>query len=294
MHLPLNALRAFEAAARHLSFTRAADELSVSQAAVSQQVRNLEDRLGVALFRRLPRGLALTAEGKALLPGVAAAFDGLGRELQRFQGGHHEEILSVGVVGSYLVRWLLPSLPAFRKACPWIDLRLFGHNNRVDLAGEGLDMAVRFGDGAWHGVEAQEVLAAPLAPLAAPQLARTVERPADLLDQPLLRSYRDDEWPRWFEQAGVETPVLTGPVLDTTVALADAAAQGLGVALLPIRLFRREIDAGLLVQPFAATVLTGRYWLTRLKSRAETPAMEALADWLATIRDTSADGSQRR
>jgi len=284
MHLPLNALRAFEAAARHLSFTRAADELSVSQAAVSQQVRNLEDRLGVLLFRRLPRGLALTAEGQALLPGIALAFDGLARELQRFQGGQHEEVLSVGVVGSYLVRCLLPALPAFREVHPWIDLRLFGHNNRVDLAGEGLDMAVRFGDGAWHGLEAREVLAAPLAPLASPARAELLKQPADLLAHPLLRSYRDDEWPRWFEQVGLDAPVLTGAVLDTTLALADAAAQGLGVALLPARLFSRELAQGTLVQPFRPTVLTGRYWLTRLKTRTETPAMEVFAEWLATLR----------
>lgn len=280
MHLPLNALRAFEASARHLSFTRAANELSVSQAAVSQQVRNLEERLGVALFRRLPRGLALTDEGLALLPTVADAFERLGRGLERFRHAPDADVLTVGCVSSLLVRWLMPRLPAFQREHPWIDLRLFGNNNRVDLAGEGLDVAVRFGQGAWHGVHALPLFQAPLSPLCAPALAARLREPPQLARETLLRSYRADEWPAWFERCGVPPPLLRGPVLDSSLALADAALQGVGVALLPSALFGRELQQGSLVRPFEAEILTGRYWLTRLQSRRESPAMQAFAAWL--------------
>jgi LysR family transcriptional regulator of beta-lactamase len=175
--LPLNALRAFEASARHLSFTRAAIELCVTQAAVSHQVKGLEARLGAALFRRLPRGLALTDEGLALLPSVRDSFDRLGDTLARFEGGRVLEVLSVGVVGTFAVGWLLPRLPAFREAHPFVDLRLFTNNNRTDLAGEGLDCAVRFGDGAWHGTEAAPLFEAPMSPLCSPGDGRAAGRP---------------------------------------------------------------------------------------------------------------------
>src|ERR1700744_3068883 len=140
--LPLNALRAFEASARHLSFTRAGLELGVTQAAVSHQVKGLEARLGAALFRRLPRGLALTDEGQSLLPVLDESFARMGQALDRFVAGHVREVLTVGVVGTFAVGWLLPRLGAFREAEPFVDLRIATHNNRVDLAGEGLDCAI--------------------------------------------------------------------------------------------------------------------------------------------------------
>ena len=152
--LPLNALRAFEATARTLSFTRAGLELRVTQAAVSQQVKILEDRLGAQLFRRLPRGVALTDEGQLLLPSIVDAFRRLTETLNRFEDNRYQDVISVGVVGTFASGWLLPRLGAFRKAHPTIDLRLFTNNNRVDIAGEGLDYAIRFGDGLWHGTEA--------------------------------------------------------------------------------------------------------------------------------------------
>ena len=138
-HLPLNALRAFEAAARHLSFTRAAIELCVTQAAVSHQVKLLEERIGVALFRRLPRGLMITEEGTALLPTLKESFDRMAEMLERFEGGHMREVLALGAVGTFAVGWLLPRLPAFRERHPFIDVRISPNNNRVDIAAEGLD-----------------------------------------------------------------------------------------------------------------------------------------------------------
>ncbi len=150
-HLPLNALRAFEASARHLSFTRAAIELCVTQAAVSHQVKSLEERLGVALFKRLPRGLMLTHEGESLLPVLCDSFDRIAGLLERFEGGHYRDVLTVGAVGTFTVGWLLPRLEDFQARHPFIDLRLSTHNNRVDIAAEGLDYAIRFGGGAAPG-----------------------------------------------------------------------------------------------------------------------------------------------
>ena len=280
--LPLNALRAFEAAARHSSFTRAAIELCVSQAAVSHQVSGLEERLGIVLFRRLPRGLALTDEGAALVPVLSEAFDRIGAMLDRFVDGRYHEVLTVGVVGTFATGWLLPRLSDFTAANPTIDLRLLTNNNRVDLAGEGLDFAIRFGDGAWHGIEAVPLIHAPLTLLCAPALAQHLTRPSDLAGETLLRSYRQDEWPRWFETAGAVCPTIRGPVFDSSPVMASAAAAGAGVALLPATMFENEIAAKRLMRPFTDEIDAGRYWLVRLRSRTETPAMRAFRLWLVS------------
>jgi len=280
-NLPLDALRAFEASARHLSFTRAGLELFVSQAAISHRIKGLEQRLGVTLFRRLPRGLALTDEGAALLPVVAEAFDRIGDTLERFADGRVREVLTIGVVGTFAAGWLLPRLPDFAARHPEVDLRLLTNNNRVDLAGEGLDMAIRFGAGAWHGVEAVPLIDAPLTPLCAPALARRLAAPADLARETLLRSYRQDEWPRWFAAAGAPAPRIRGPIFDSSPTMAAAAAAGAGVALLPPAMFARELAQGQLIRPFDTMLDGGAYWLTRLHSRPETPAMAAFRAWLA-------------
>jgi LysR family transcriptional regulator, regulator of gene expression of beta-lactamase len=155
------------------------------------------------------------------------------------------------------------------------------HNNRVDLAGEGLDCAIRFGGGAWHGTEAEPLLDTPLSPVCAPSLATRLRTPSDLLRLPLLRSFRNDEWARWFEAAGIQAPpVLRGPMLDSSLALSIAASRGAGAALLPVRLFEAELAERRLVQPFAVEVGVGRYWLTRLQSRPASPAMQAFRAWL--------------
>ena len=280
MQLPLNALRAFEVSARHLSFTRAALELHVTQTAVSQHVKNLEDRIGAQLFRRLPRGLALTDEGAALLPVLAQSFGRIASVLGQFREGRAREALTIGVVGTFAVGWLMPRLQDFQQLHPFVDLRLFTHNNRVDLAGEGLDYAIRFGDGAWHGTEAEPLMAAPLSPVCAPAWADRLQRPADLHGATLLRSYRSDEWPAWFSSAAVECPLLRGAVFDSSMTMAEAAAQGAGIALLPVSMFGRELRQGRLVRPFAVETQNGRYWLTRLKSRAEGAAMQVFRAWL--------------
>jgi len=278
--LPLNALRAFEAAARHLSLTRAGLELRVSQAAVSHQVNALEQRLGVPLFRRLPRGLALTDEGAALVPVLAESFDRISAVLDRYAGGRMREVLTLGVVGTFATGWLLPRLSDFAAAHPFVDLRLLTNNNRVDLAGDGLDCAIRFGDGAWHGAEADRLMTAPLTPMCAPSVALRLSHPGDLAGEALLRSYRPDEWPLWFEIAQAPCPPLHGPMFDSSVTTAAAAIAGSGVALLPARMFEDALDQGRLMRPFADEVETGAYWLTRLKTRKPSEAMRVFRDWL--------------
>lgn len=280
-HLPLNALRAFEASARHLSFTKAAIELCVTQAAVSHQVKGLEERLGAQLFRRLPRGLVLTDEGMALLPGVRDSFDQIARLLHRFDGGPVTEPLSVGVVGTFAAGWLLPRIDQFLETNPFVDLRLSTNNNRVDIQAEGLDAAIKFGDGAWHGMEVQPLLTAPLAPLCLPSVAARLKSPADLAGERLLRSYRSDEWPHWFAAAETTCPPVRGPIFDSSWIMVEAALQGHGVALAPVMMFATAVAAGRLVQPFAPTITLGRYWLVWPKSRLPSPALTAFAGWLA-------------
>ncbi|MCZ4071551.1 transcriptional regulator GcvA [Agrobacterium sp. LMR679] len=280
--LPLNGLRAFEASARHLSFTRAAIELCVTQAAVSQQVKGLEKRLGVSLFQRLPRGLKITAEGEALLPTVTSSFDQMATTLDRIEAGQVRELLFLGVVGTFAVGWLLPRLNAFQKQHPFIDVRVSTNNNRVDMAAEGLDFAIRFGQGSWHGTDAFRLFEAPLSPLCTPKLAETLKTPTDLMEATLLRSYRADEWSNWFAAAGV-TPaaqVNAGIVFDTSLGMMEAAVQGLGVALAPPSMFSRHLASGAIIQPFPVTISLGSYWLTRLQSKPPTPAMQAFSDWM--------------
>ncbi|MBH2032989.1 MAG: LysR family transcriptional regulator [Pseudomonadales bacterium] len=283
--LPLNALRAFEASARHLSFTRAAVELCVTQAAVSHQVKSLESVLGVTLFKRLPRGLMLTSEGETLLPVLRESFDRIAQTLEQFVGGHFREVLTVGAVGTFAVGWLLPRLPDFQAKHPLIDVRLSTNNNRVDVAAEGLDYAIRFGAGAWHGIEAVRVIEAPLSVLCIPAIARHLKTPTDVLKQTLLRSYRADEWPEWFKATGLPgvSASTRSVVFDSSLAMMEAALQGAGVALAPPLMFGRHLSTGAIEQPFAIGITTGSYWLTRLQSRPQTSAMEAFKEWLLEV-----------
>lgn len=277
----LNALRAFEAAARHLSFTRAAAELSVTQAAVSHQVKGLEQRLGKPLFRRTQRGLVLTDEGRALQPTLTDSFRRMSRLLARFEPGAEAEVITVSVVGTF-AGWLLQRLPAFREAHPDVDVRLMTNNNTVDLVGESLDFAVRFGDGHWHGTAADALMRAPLTPLCAPPLATALREPRQLANQTLLRSYRPQDWPAWLERAGAPDVVPRGPVFDVSTAMVQAAINGHGVALAPATMFAAELSRGLLVAPFPVEVDVGRYWLTFLTSRTLTEGMSAFRSWIVS------------
>ncbi|KWH24357.1 beta-lactamase transcriptional regulator PenR [Burkholderia multivorans] len=287
-HLPLNALRAFESSARHLNFTRAGLELSVTQAAVSQQVRALEERLGCALFTRLPRGLDLTDEGRALLPVLSDAFSRIETVLQQFDGGRLRQVLTLGVVGTFALGWLMPRLKRFRDTHPFVELRLRTHNNVVDLAAEGLDFAIRFGQGNWPTTRNERLFDAPLTALCAPDIARRLTQPADLAHETLLRSYRTDEWLGWFDAAQLEPWTVNGPVFDSSRLMVEAAMQGVGIALAPACMFERELQLGLLARPLDIDVHAGGYWLTSLKSKPLTPAMTLFRDWITGEASASA------
>jgi LysR family transcriptional regulator of beta-lactamase len=280
--LPLNGLRVFEAAYRQGSFTRAAIELRVTQAAVSHQIARLEDRLGVALFVRASGGLVPTDEGRALYPVLEHGFDAMARVLDRITGHRHTETLKIGVVTTFAVGWLLPRLPEFRRDHPSIDLRISTNNNRVEILREGLDLAIRYGSGSWAGLESDVLFEAPLAPLCAPEVAEYLTTPENLGREVLLRSYRSDEWPRWFAEAGAPCPPLTGPMFDSSLAMAEIASEGGGVALLPVHMFARHTADGRLVQPFSTVVTAGSYALTWPADRPPTPAMLDFQKWLRT------------
>lgn len=278
--ISLNALRAFEASARRSSFTAAADELSVTQAAVSHQIKALEQRLGFALFRRTPRGLVATDEALTLLPTLSDAFGRLDAVMAQFEDGRRREVLTVSAVGAFALGWLMPRLAAFEAACPFVDLRLLTNNNQVDVAGESLDYAIRYGDGGWLGLEATPLMAAPIAPLCSPQVAARLAGPADLANETLLRSFRAGDWAAWLDAAGVSGVGARGPKFDSSVLMVQAALSGQGVALAPPSMFEPLLAEGRLVQPFSLTVDAGSYWLVRLRTRKATPAMEAFRDWI--------------
>ena len=261
-NLPLNALRAFEASARHLSFTRAALELCVTQAAVSQQVRILEDRLNRVLFKRLPRGLEMTDEAQALFAVLSDAFGQIDTIFRQFEGGEYREVLTVAAVGTFAVGWLLPRIDQFRQAHPFVELRLRTNNNVVNLAAEGLDFAIRFGNGLWPTTHNEMLFEAPLTVLCTPETAQRLRRPADLLQENLLRSYRVDEWDNWFAAAGVTAERINGAVFDSSRLMVETVIHTGGAALVPAVMFARELAAGQLVRPFDIEIQMGGYWLT--------------------------------
>lgn len=281
-YIPLNALRAFEAAARHLSFTNAAIELNVSHSAISQQVKALEQHLHCQLFIRVSRGLMLTTEGENLLPVLNDSFDRIAGMLDRFSKNLAREKLKIGVVGTFATGFLLPRLEAFQRDYPHIDLHLSTHNNRVDPAAEGLDYTIRYGGGAWHGTEATFLCDAPLAPLCSRALAKELHHPADVLRFTLLRSYRRDEWVNWLQAAGEQPPSPTHRVMvfDSSVTMLEAAQFGVGIAIAPVEMFTHLLNSERVVRPFEIQINLGSYWLTRLQSRPETPAMADFSRWL--------------
>jgi LysR family transcriptional regulator, regulator of gene expression of beta-lactamase len=220
---------------------------------------------------------------------LSDAFDRIEAVLRQFEGGHFHEVLTVGAVGTFAVGWLMPRLKSFHDAHPFVELRMTTHNNLVDLTGEGLDFAIRFGDGTWPGSRAQKLLDAPLSVLCAPDIAQRLCAPADLARETLLRSYRADDWANWFGAAGLAPRPLRGPVFDSSRLMVEAAMQGAGVALAPASMFERDLAMGRLARPFDIDVQAGSYWLTSQKGKPATPAMRAFSQWI--VSETQAQGS---
>ena len=290
---PLNALRAFEAAGRHLSFTKAAAELHVTPAAVSHQVKALEDTLGVKLFRRLTRGLLLTDAGQALLPGLGKGFDGLAAAVEGLSGLEDGGVLTVSVLQSLAAKWLVPRLDRFHAAHPDIDLRVSSTIRLVDFARDDVDLAIRYGRGRWPGLRAELMLTEELFPVCSPALLEgphPLKQPDDLRHHTLLHDeswkvvFIGDfpEWSAWLETAGVgDIDATHGPGMSPSAMVIQAAIDGQGVALGRSVLVAADLADGRLVKPFEPTIpLDYAYYLVCLESAAERPKVAAFRQWI--------------
>jgi len=233
---PLNTLRSFEAAARYESFTRAAEELHVTQSAVSQQVKALETELGVRLFGRERQRLKITPAGRDYLIVIREALDHIGAGTERLMQRQNASVLTVSTSLDFAAKWLVHALARFAAAHPGIDLRVSATVHTVDFAREDIDVAVRHGDGNWPGLEATQLCAEQIFAICSPKLLagrNRLQQPADVLKWPLLRlEDQSKAWERWFALAGVVAPEqLPGPVLNRASMLIDAAIDGQGIAL---------------------------------------------------------------
>jgi LysR family glycine cleavage system transcriptional activator len=282
---PLNALRAFEAAARHLSFTRAAAELHVTQTAISHQIRALEERLGVRLFRRLPRGLLLTEEAQRYLPPVRDAFDRIAAATAQLAAGGSSGSLTVSVLPSFAAKWLVPRLGRFRAAHPDLDLRISASSQLVDFARDDVDVGIRMGRGHYPDLRVDRLFGESMVPVCAPELqngAHPLRRPEDLRQHVLLHDDDHSGWQLWLELAGVEgVDAGRGPVFTDSAMVVQAAAEGQGVALARSVLAAGDLAAGRLVRPFEVSVPHDlAYYLVSPEATAEQPRIRAFRAWL--------------
>ncbi|HYD65676.1 transcriptional regulator GcvA [Azospirillum sp.] len=292
----LNGLRAFEAAARHLSFTRAAEELNVTQSAVSHQIRALEDRLGVRLFRRLNQTLLLTDAGQLLLPCVRDAFDRLAAGVERVVQHEAAGVLTVSVSPSFAARWLMGRIGRFRLRHPDIHLRISASPHHVDFAREtDIDMAVRHGLGFWEGLRADRLLTDEIFPVCSPDLLKgtlPLRTPGDLRHHTLLDDAQHGYWEDWLATAGV--PGLSACpdlVFDDYGLAIEAALRGQGVAMGRATLVGEEIAAGRLVRLFDLGVPADLgYYVVCPEATADRPKVRVFRDWL--LAEAAAGGAQ--
>ena len=286
---PLNGLRAFEAAARHMSFTDAAEELSVTQAAISHQVRGLEQRLGLKLFVRRNRSLLLSESGQAYLPAVRAAFDQLNEAteklLQKDRGGH----LTVTTTSSFAMKWLVPRLGGFQRSNPEIDVRLHTDTHLVDFAREDVDIGIRYGRGQWPSLTAEWLVNEDVMPVCAPSLIKgpnALRRPADLKRFTLLHIGNfPDNWQIWLTAAGVKGVDATrGTFFDFALVAYQAAIDGLGVALGRQPLIEPDLKAGRLVVPFDFKMSTDfSYYVVYPPEAIRRRKIKAFRDWVMSL-----------
>ena len=280
---PLNSLRAFESAARLLSFTKAADELAVTQSAVSHQVKTLEDWAGLPLFRRDGRAVALTEAAAKFLPAVTQALDQLalaGRKLQAVDPG--QGWLTVAVMPSFAGKWLVPRLADFRAKHPNIDVWLATFEAQSGELGPDIDMAIRYGREEWPGLTTIKFLEEELFPVCAPSVAAKLKDPAHLAGTTLLHDELREDWAMWLRTAGVMTVDATrGPGFDDSGLLIQAAIEGLGVALGRSVLVKGDLDAGRLIRPFATSLPGGgAYSLVYPPDLETAPKIKAFREWL--------------
>lgn len=289
---PLNALRAFEAAGRHLSLSRAAEELHVTPAAISHQVKALEQALGARLFRRVSRGLALSATGQALLPALSEGFDRLLEGIDEVRRADEQRPLTVSVAPSFGAKWLVPRLERLREAHPDLDVRIDANARVVDLEREDIDVALRYGPGDYPGLHVERLLSDEVVPVCAPQLVQgehPLRAPADLAHHVLLHHEQPmgdlgyPDWRMWLLAAGVQgVDASRGPRFTLASMALQAAQDAQGVALIGRALVDRDVAAGRLVQPFQGLGLPLRfaYWIVSPARNAEHPRVKAFREWL--------------
>jgi LysR family glycine cleavage system transcriptional activator len=281
----LNALKAFEAAARHESFTRAAEELCVTQGAVSHQVKALEQELGVKLFNRERQRLVITEAGRAYLAVVRDAFDRIAVGTERLVQRQSSGALTISTSPDFAAKWLVHRLGRFAEAHPDIDLRVSATMHHVDFAREDVDLAVRHGDGNWAGLHVERLCSEQLFPVCSPKLAegrRRLADPRDVLKFPLLHLDERKDWSRWLDAAGVSCPDLShGPIMNRASMLIDAAIDGQGIALARSALAAWDLINGRLVRPFTTALpLSKSYWIVCPKATAMLPKITRARDWL--------------
>lgn len=288
---PLNALRAFEAAARHLSFTRAAEELHVTPAAISHQIKALEDYCGAPLFRRLTRSLLLTDQGQAALPVLREGFDMLATGSLQLSRQRDDNVLTVSAAPSIAGKWLVGRLERFRVLHPDIDVRLDATNRVTDFERDGVDLVIRYGAGNYPGLHVEPLLSTSVFPVCSPGLLESgppLNVPEDLARHTLLHVDWTSEnatwpsWRMWLLAAGVEgVDVERGPRFNDAGFVMQTAIVGQGVALATDVLAVDDLAAGRLVRPFELTVpVDFGYFIVCPKEKAEIPKVAAFAAWL--------------
>jgi len=287
---PLNALRAFEAAARHMNFSRAADELAVTPGAVSQQIQNLEDYIGGPLFKRTPKGLLLTDAAQTALPALREAFDRLAEAASLLTAVEEGRRLTVSVAPSFAAKWLMPRLGRFEAAHPEIEVWVNTGLELVDFASGEIDLAIRYGSGRYPGLEVTHLLSETVSPVASPALLEQhpLAKLADLGDLTLLHDGSPDadescpDWAMWLAARGVKgVDGSRGPRFNQSSLVIEAAVNGRGVALAKQTLAQADIDAGRLVQPFEdATAVDFAYFIVHPKAKARLKQVRAFTQWV--------------
>jgi DNA-binding transcriptional LysR family regulator len=284
----LTALRAFEAVARHMSFTEAAVELNVTQSAASRQVRTLEEALGTALFIRAKKGLELTEEGRVYAQELKEALDRM--ELATLQAATYEKgggVLTIGVLPTFCTRWLIPRLSSFYAAHPKITLNMISSDGPLDLSAGGFDLALRYGTGDWPGLTAYRLpLSETMVVVCSPDLMNgphPLNHPRDLRHHTLLRhSTREGVWRQWLREADVDgVDPDHGPGMEHFFMVIQAVLAGLGVALLPRFLIEDELAVGTLISPFDTSIVCeGGYYLICYSNRSALPKIKSFRSWI--------------
>ncbi len=282
---PLKSLRAFEAAGRHLSFTRAADELFVTQAAVSHQIKALEDFLGIPLFIRRNRKLLLTDEGQNYWPKIRDIFENLTAATEQLRTQVAGGPITVSVIPTFATEWLIPRLSRFNETYPEIEVRLKASDAIVDFLQEDVDLAIYYESGSYPGLHSVTLLNERLTPLCSPSLLEgdiPLSSPEDLKHHNLLHDFNTNDWRRWLRLAGVKGIELNrGPVFSHSSMVQQAAVFGQGIAMGHLVLSQAEVKAGRLVQPFELMMESDlSYDLVCPIESAQRPKIKAFIDWL--------------